>query len=77
MIDTNNAEKVDWSKFDQYPEDTITCQCGAVYRSHAKGKIEVDAFVLYTRKPCPGCGKTSDHVRRVSSDPELVTLKAP
>lgn len=65
---------IDWQPFDKYPEDTITCQCGAVYKSHAKGKIVDGQFCIYTRKPCPACEKTYGHVRRASSEPELVTI---
>lgn len=67
---------INWLTFDKYPEDTVECQCGKTYRSHAKGRIEEGQFVVQTRKPCPGCGKDVGHVRRVSSEPEVISIGA-
>lgn len=64
---------IDWSVFDKYSEDTVTCRCETVYRSHAKFVLTPEPHIE-TRKPCPGCGRT-DNSRRVSSDPEVVTLR--
>ena len=69
------APAIDWSRFDQYPEDTAYCACGTVWRTHGKFVYEPAPHVE-ARKPCPGCGKT-DKVRRLSSDPELVTIVGP
>lgn len=64
---------IDWSKFDEDPEMTITCGCGAVFRSHAKF-VNVPEPHVETRKPCPACGKT-DRVRAARGDPESFTLR--
>ena len=65
--------EVDWTEFDQFPEDTCYCWCGCEYRSHAK-MVKRDRLIMVSRKPCPGCGKVEGHLRRVSSDPEVMTL---
>lgn len=61
----------DWTKFDQYPEDTVSCRCGMLFRSHAA--IDKDTFRIVLRKPCPRCGRTDD-AWKVSSDPESMTI---
>jgi len=63
---------IEWRAFDPYPEDTLTCRCGAVYRSHAKFVIKPRSGLL-ARKPCPKCGRVDD-IRRASSDPEVVRI---
>jgi hypothetical protein len=67
---------IDWSTSDPYQEDTCECgDCGTTFRSHAKAVMSHQgAFCLYSRKPCPKCG--SSILRRVSSDPETMTLKS-
>jgi len=60
----------EWAIFDQYPENTCECMCGAVYRSHSRYTM---ARGLISRKPCPACGKDNG-VRRSSSDPEYMTI---
>jgi len=70
-------EKINWSKFDDYSEDTCYCKCGKVYRSHAKGvKIE-GKFKMVTRKLCPGCGASVSNCRRYQSNPEIYTITEP
>jgi len=64
---------VNWTEFDQFPEDTCDCRCGKTYRSHVKAVMK-EKLTLVSRKPCPNCGKTEDHLRRVSSDPEKWTI---
>jgi hypothetical protein len=66
--------EIDWSILDGDPECTIYCQCGAVYRSHFKAKMADDGLHQHTRKPCPQCQRSVDHARRVSSDPERMTI---
>ena len=61
---------IDWSSSDKYPEDTCSCRCGNVYRSHAKYTKEQG---LVSRKPCADCGKDND-LRRVESDPESFSV---
>jgi hypothetical protein len=61
---------IDWSPFDKYPEDTVTCGCGAVFRSHGKYVIGTG---LVSRKPCPGCNG-AQLIRSLRGDPELMTI---
>lgn len=61
----------DWSRIEKYPESTVTCRCGEVYRSHAM--FDKDLGTCVSRKPCPKCGRNDDSWR-VSSDPETMTL---
>lgn len=61
----------DWSGREKYSENTITCACGAVFRSHDRFDVRIG---IITKKPCPSCGATSGH-RRSSSDPEYMTIK--
>jgi hypothetical protein len=65
---------IDWSVFDEYPENTIECRCGAIYRSHCKAVVTDGALVTHLRKPCPACGESVDNARRVSSDPETFVI---
>ena len=60
---------IDWSGFN-WPEDECECCCGALFRSHTKW---VTNRGVVSRKPCPACGR-DDNYRRVTSEPELVTL---
>jgi hypothetical protein len=66
------AAEIDWKVFDPYPENTLYCRCGSVYRSHSKFVIR-PAPGLLARKSCPKCGKHDD-LRRASSDPEAMTI---
>jgi hypothetical protein len=66
---------VDWSVFDQYPENTCYCRCEFVYRSHTKIVNHEGKLVQVSRKPCPDCGKSVSNTKRVSSDPERMILK--
>ena len=61
---------IDWTAHDEFPENTITCACGTVFRSHSKWTADRG---IATRKPCPGCARC-DHMRQASSDPERVAL---
>ncbi len=65
--------KVDWSVFDKYPEDECECWCGAVFRSHAKCVSTSSGLILVARKVCPSCSHR-ESLRRISSDPETMTL---
>ncbi len=64
-----------WQKQDEFPESTCYCRCGAVYRSHSKVVNTPSGFVIVSRKPCPECGRDEGNLRRVSSDPEIMTLR--
>jgi hypothetical protein len=66
---------IDWTVFDQYPENTIECRCGAVYRSHAKMAESGGRLVLYSRKPCPACKESVGNARAVRGDPEEVVIR--
>jgi len=65
---------IDWTIFDGQPEDTCTCKCGRIFRSHSK--IDMQRFKLISRKPCPACGK-ADNLFKASSDPESFGIGAP
>lgn len=65
---------VDWEPLLKYPESTVTCRCGAVYRSHAKCVAANGTLHRVTRKPCPACGASQDHTTSIRSDPETYTL---
>lgn len=67
-------KQINWSEFDKYPEDTVECTCGKVYRSHVKGVATNGSFMMATRVACPGCGRQVGHVRAARSDPEMWTL---
>ncbi len=68
---------IDWTVFDQWSESTCECHCGTVFRSHSKtvatGATAPAHLEIRSRKPCPGCGQ-SNALRRVSSDPETITI---
>lgn len=63
---------VDWTPFDNYSENTVTCRCGAVYRSHVKLTFNGNSPILWSRKPCPTCNLFEGNVQKASSDPELM-----
>lgn len=63
---------IDWSKRDQFSEDTVECRCGVQFRSHAKAVFGGGGRIV-SRKPCPGCGATEWH-RASRSDPETYEL---
>ncbi len=65
-------DPIDWTLFDKFKEPECECECGAVFRSYAKHVRVDNVFVGVTQKPCPSCGKTHDHLRRVSYDPEIM-----
>ena len=72
-----SVQKVDWTVFDQYPPDLITCRCGIKYRSHAKGFFNDNENPRYgykTRIPCPGCGLDENNVRRIQGNREEYTI---
>jgi hypothetical protein len=64
---------IDWSPFDAMGEQTLTCRCGATYRSHAKAIYGGLNKGIHARKPCPGCGE-SNGIIRASTDPEPMTI---
>ena len=68
-------QSVDWSNHDRWPEYTVTCRCGASYRSHTKAVSRSDGFLIVTRKPCPGCGQTEGNATSARSDPETMTIR--
>lgn len=65
------ADEWDYIKPD-WPEDTVECRCGKVFRSHGRYSMTKG---LISKKPCPSCGK--HELRRLSSDPEpmIITKK--
>lgn len=66
----NARDSVDWSVFDQYAEQTVTCVCGHTYRSHAK--FVADVSYVVARKPCAVCG--GERMKAARSDPETMAL---
>jgi hypothetical protein len=65
---------IDWTIFDQYPENTVECRCGTNFRSHTKVAIgDGNRLQVHCRKPCPACGSTTDPWR-ASSDPETYVI---
>ena len=60
---------VDWSKFDEFPENTNYCRCGTIFQSHSKCVIQNQIFGLFTRKSCPQCRK-NNNIRRSCSPKE-------
>jgi hypothetical protein len=70
-----NKPFVDWTPHYKYSKSTITCECGAVYRSYSKHVLTTDKrFVGVTETPCPNCGKEFDHIRKAENDPEVWTI---
>ena len=63
---------IDWTPFDNYPENTATCRCGAEFRSHTKYVVGKG---IVTRKPCPGCDGVQS-IWKTRSDPETMTIGA-
>lgn len=59
---------IDWQPLRKYGESTISCRCGAVYRSLNKSVTVDGQLKIVTEKPCPYCGSAEDHVRGASSD---------
>jgi len=62
------AAEVDWTRFGKISQ-TVTCQCDAKFRAHAKVICEDNQMVTLTDRPCPEC-KEYGNVRRVVSDQE-------
>jgi hypothetical protein len=64
----------DWSEMDRFGKSTCYCRCETVFRSQAKVAFDASGKPwLLTRTPCPACGR-DDACRRVSSDPETMTI---
>jgi len=68
---------VNWTAHNAFSENTIQCRCGTTYRSHSKAWMHEGRILSMTRKPCPGCGATSGHVVRATSDVETMTISRP
>lgn len=67
------GQKINWSLSDKFPEDTVTCKCGAVFRSHVRAVTVDGKVVTISRKPCPKCGKDNSF-RSVKSDPHIMEI---
>ena len=63
-----NIPDIDWDIVSKYPEDTCTCRCGTVFRSHSKFATVDNKPEIVSRKPCLNCG--SHIMRRACSDRE-------
>ena len=50
---------IDWTVFDGDPENTGTCECGRVFRSHFKGFWIEDNYRYLARRDCPDCGRNN------------------
>jgi hypothetical protein len=66
---------VDWSKFQDWPRPTLTCQCGTVYQSHCKHTWHESQFVGVSQEPCPGCGAEFGHIERANHPPEKWSVR--
>lgn len=67
--------KIDWSIFKDGPENTCYCQCGKIYRSHAKVHLHSDQkLYTVTMKQCPKCGEAVNNCFRIQSDPEIYSI---
>ncbi len=66
---------IDWSEFDGIPEHSLGCCCGTSFRGHAKVIYEGEHRGVYSRVPCPACGR-SDQIKRISSDPEYQVINS-
>ncbi len=64
------ADSIDWSAHDALSQNTVTCDCWHVFRSHSK--LLMDPIKLVSREPCPACG--GHDLRGARSDPEHFTL---
>jgi hypothetical protein len=64
---------IDWSAFDRYPENEVTCRCGAEFSSHTKF-VNEPAPHIEARKPCPKCGRTDD-ISSSRGAPETWTIE--
>lgn len=60
---------IDWTPFAKYEPNYIRCSCGGEFRSHVKGIMHEDSFIVVTRTPCPDCGSNSN-VRQATSPRE-------
>lgn len=72
-LSRSERPEIDWSVFDKWPESECECRCEEFFQSHAKCAFLTEAFMLQSRKPCPGCGR-SDNLRTVRSEPETMTI---
>lgn len=60
-------QKIDWSAYADFPEDTVSCKCGASFKSHGKLVMRPRPHVV-TEKLCPNC-KQNDGAISVKSAP--------
>ena len=44
---------IDWRSHDQFSEHSLTCVCGAVFRSHSKAVMLDGGWSIQSRKACP------------------------
>ena len=65
MRGVDAARSIDWSDWGDVHQ-TVSCLCGADYRSHAK---VTEGGHLVAQQACPGCGKHDD-LWRARADPE-------
>jgi len=68
----SSAPPIDWRSHDQFSEHTLTCVCGAVFRSHSKAVMLDGGWSIQSRRACPVCA--SHTVRRAESDVETMTI---
>lgn len=66
--------KIDWSIFDNEPEDTCYCRCKVMYRSHSKVHMHENKLYTVTREPCLGCGESINNCYRIKSYPEIYSI---
>ena len=68
------AIEINWSERDG-PEDECECFCGHTFYSYAKTIYTNEGTYTVTQVPCPQCGSTENHLRRISTPPETWTIK--
>jgi len=64
--------EIDWTVFDSYPFDEVSCRCGAVFHTHTK--CDMQTLKLISRIPCPACGQ-NNNIRGSRSVGESVTIR--
>lgn len=73
MTKPTSDPKINWEPLDEFPEHLCLCHCGVNFYSHAKYCLTVRPYGLFSRKPCPGCGR-KDNLRgaRVRLDSQVL-----
>lgn len=65
--------KIDWAPFTWPIDQTITCQCGELFRAHGKFSNQEEGPGIFSKTPCPACSSYGPHVRS-HGDPERFVI---